>query len=285
MCKLMTGDLGSFNLKFNSGGVYENRFLQDNERDTFGFDTLEYEGNTYFFGQGHFNMEGLKTNKDTLIPLLFGLGNEGAAGHINIILHLPLREISRKNLIVELLEGNTFEFKINGKANTITFDKVGVLKEGFSSFYSLPRRNEGLIAVIDIGGRTTDVFTFVDGKQEKEDSISIGTMNYFDKIATKLIGMGQNRVMEEIHKLITKKIIDLNDFEDVTEKVFDEMINELLLKFPHLNDYNIKLCGGGAQYFEKQFKNKFKKVSVLANNMTSNVDGAERIGKAKGLDK
>lgn len=285
MCKLMTGDLGSFNLKFNSGGVYENRFLQDNERDTFGFDTLEYEGNTYFFGQGHFNMEGLKTNKDTLIPLLFGLGNEGAAGHINIILHLPLREIRRKNLIVELLEGNTFEFKINGKANTITFDKVGVLKEGFSSFYSLPRRNEGLIAVIDIGGRTTDVFTFVDGKQEKEDSISIGTMNYFDKIATKLIGMGQNRVMEEIHKLITKKIIDLNDFEDVTEKVFDEMINELLLKFPHLNDYNIKLCGGGAQYFEKQFKNKFKKVSVLANNMTSNVDGAERIGKAKGLDK
>lgn len=285
MCKLMTGDLGSFNLKFNSGGVYENRFQMDNERDTFGFDTLEYDGNTYFFGQGHFNMEGLKTNKDTLIPLLFGLGKEGAAGHINIILHLPLREISRKNLIVELLEGNTFEFKINGKANTITFDKVGVLKEGFSSFYSLPRRNEGLIAVIDIGGRTTDVFTFVDGKQEKEDSISIGTMNYFDKIATKLIGMGQNRVMEEIHKLITKKIIDLNDFEDVTEKVFDEMINELLLKFPHLNDYNIKLCGGGAEYFEKQFKNKFKKVSVLANNMTSNVDGAERIGKAKGLDK
>lgn len=285
MCKLMTGDLGSFNLKFNSGGVYENRFLLDNERDTFGFDTLEYEGNTYFFGQGHFNMEGLKTNKDTLVPLLFGLGKEGAAGHINIILHLPLREISRKNLIVELLEGNTFEFKINGKANSITFDKVGVLKEGFSSFYSLPKRNEGLIAVIDIGGRTTDIFTFVDGKQEKEDSIAIGTMNYFDKIATKLIGMGQNRVMEEVHKLISKKIIDLNDFEDVTQKVFDEMINEMLLKFPHLNDYNIKLCGGGAEYFEKQFKNKFKKVSVLPNNMTSNVDGAERIGKAKGLDK
>lgn len=285
MCRLMTGDLGSFNLKFNSGGIYENRFLIDNERDIFGLDTLEFEGNTYFFGQGHFNMEGLKTNKDILVPLLFGLGKEGVAGNINIILHLPLKEMSRKSIVVELLQGKTFQFKINGNANSITFDKVGVLKEGFSSFYSLPKRNEGLIAMIDIGGRTTDVFTFVDGKQEKEDSISIGTMNYFDKIATKLIGMGQNRNMEEIHKLITKNIIDLKDFEDVTEKVFNEMINELLLKFPHLNDYSIKLCGGGAEYFEKQFKNKFRKVNILSNNMTSNVDGAEKIGKAKGLDK
>ena len=90
MCKLMTGDLGSFNLKFNSGGIYENRFSLDNDRDIFGFDTIEYEGNKYFFGQGHFNMEGLKTNKDILIPLLFGLGKEGVAGNINIILHLPL---------------------------------------------------------------------------------------------------------------------------------------------------------------------------------------------------
>lgn len=40
MCKLMTGDLGSFNLKFNSGEIYENRFSLDNERDIFGFDTI-----------------------------------------------------------------------------------------------------------------------------------------------------------------------------------------------------------------------------------------------------
>ena len=110
-------------------------------------------------------------------------------------------------------------------------------------------------------------------------------MNYFDNIATKLIVMDQNRNMEEIHKLINKNIISLSEFEDITIKVFDETINELPLNFPQLNDYSIKLCGGGATYFENQFKNKFRKVNVISNNLTSNVDGAEKIGKAKGLDK
>ena len=89
MCRLMTGDLGSFNLKFNSGGIYENRFLIDNERDIFGFDTLEFQGNTYFFGQGHFNMEGLKTNKDIIVPInlvdTYNIDNVHPAELLNIV--------------------------------------------------------------------------------------------------------------------------------------------------------------------------------------------------------
>lgn len=285
MSKLMTADLGSYNIKLGSGGVYENRYELDNERDIFGFETLEYDGNTYFFGQGSFNREGLKTNKDTLIPLLYGLGKEGACGNLNIILHLPKKEMSRKSVIVEALEGKKFDFKVNGKGNSVTFDKVGVLKEGFSSFYSLAKRNEGLIAIIDIGGRTTDIFTFSDGVEENEDSIQIGTIDYFDEIATALIGKGQNRKIEDIFKLISKEIIDLADFKDCTDKIFKEMLNGIKYKFPHLNDYRIKLCGGGAEYFEENFKAEYKNVSIVNNNLTSNVDGAEKIGKAKGLDK
>lgn len=285
MSKLITADLGSFNIKVGSGGIYENRYELDNERDPFGFDTLEYDGNTYFFGQGSFNREGLKTNKDTIIPLLFGLGMEGASGNLNLILHLPKKEMARKAVVVESLEGKTFDFKVNGTGYSVTFDKVGVLKEGFSSFYSLAKRNEGLMAIIDIGGRTTDVFTFNDGVEEDEDSIQIGTIDYFDEIATALIGKGQNRKIEDIFKLISKEIIDLKDFKDCTDKIFKEMANGIRYKFPNLADYKIKLCGGGAEYFEENFKNEYPHVSVVNNNLTSNVDGAEKIGKAKGFDK
>lgn len=285
MSKLMTMDIGSYNIKLCSGGVYENRYELGNGRDIFGFDTLEYDGNTYFFGQGSFNREGLKTNKDFIIPVLFGLGKEGSSGNINLILHLPKKEMSRKSVIVETLEGKTFDFKVNGKGNSITFDKVGVLKEGFSSFYSLTKRNDGLIAIIDIGGRTTDVFTFNNGVGENEDSIQIGTIDYFDEIATELIGKGQSRKVEDIHKLINNDIIDLADFKGCTDKIFAEMINGIKYKFPTLFDYKIKLCGGGAVYFEDNFKAEYPNVTILNNNLTSNVDGAETIGKAKGLDK
>lgn len=285
MSKLMTIDLGSFNIKLSNGGIYENRFLLDNEGEIFGQDTIEYEGNTYFFGRGQFDRTYAKMDKNIEVPLLFGLGKEGVSGNINSILHLPANQMNMKDQLKDRLQGKTFHFKINGNGRSITFDTVGILKEGFSSFYSLAKRNEGLICIIDIGGRTIDIFTFIDGKLEKEDSIPIGTMNYFSDIADTLIGRGRLTVLEDIHTLLKHNVIDLKDFEDVTAKVSKEILNAIKIKFPNINEYDIKLCGGGAEYFKDSFKKEFRKVSVLNNNLTSNVDGAEKIGKAKGLDK
>lgn len=285
MSKLMTADLGSFNIKISNGAIHENRFLLDNDTDIYGADTISYGGNTYFFGKGKFDRTFTKAKKNIEVPLLYGLGKEGVAGNINLILHLPANQMPMKAEIVDRLQGKTFHFNINGNNNSITFDKVGILKEGFSSFYALNKRNEGLIAIIDIGGRTTDVFTFADGKEEQEESIPIGTMNYFADIADKLVGMGQPRELEEIHKLVTRGIIDLKDFEDITNRIYNDMLNSIMFKFPHLNDYNIKLCGGGSEYFLSNYKKTFKKVSMVTNTLTSNVNGAERIGKSKGLDK
>lgn len=284
MNKLSTFDLGSTNIKTNLGGIYENRFILDNESDTFGAETLQFEGNTYFFNRGNFNKEFTKANKEIEIPLLYAIGKDGLEGNINSILHLPASQFAMKQQIIDRLLGKTFKFKVNGIDHEITFDKVGVLKEGFAAFYSLPKRNNGLIAIVDIGGRTTDVFTFVNGKEEKETSIPVGTMNYFKIIADRLNSKGENRKIEDIFKLIDNGLIDLEDYKDTTDSIGSLILNEIKIDIENLKDYEIKLCGGGSEYFTYVFRDTFNKVEQLNNSLLSNVSGSYFIGKAKGLD-
>lgn len=284
MNKLLTLDLGSFNIKTSLGGIYENRFILDNESDTFGAETLVFEDNTYFFNRGNFNKEFTKANKEIEIPLLYAIGKEGIEGNINLILHLPSSQFSMKQQIINRLQGKEFEFVINGINKKVVLDKVGVLKEGFAAFYSLSRRNNGLIAIIDIGGRTTDVFTFLNGKEEKETSIPVGTMNYFKIIADRLNAQGENRKVEDIFKLIDNELIDLEAYKDTTGSIGSLIINEIKIDVENLKDYEIKLCGGGAEYFVDVFRDSFKKVEQLNNSLLSNVNGSYFIGKAKGLD-
>lgn len=282
---LVTADIGSFNIKITGGGIYENRYLMRNNDETMGSNYLTYNGNTYYFGVGEFQGEELKTNKEMLIPLLYGLGRDNISGNINLILHLPPREMSRKQMIIEEFKDKEFNYTVNGKDFTIKIGKVGVLKEGFSSFYSVAKRNEGKLIIFDIGGRTTEVFSFLDGVLEREQSYPLGTIKYFDQIATALIGKGENFTKEKIHRALQDGDIDINDFKDITDEFYDRLINLTKDTFPDLKYYDIKLTGGGSEYLKDNFKKDYKKVAVLPNALTSNVDGAEQIGKAKGFDK
>lgn len=282
--KLVVVDLGSFNIKTNKGVILENRFTLDNESETFGAEVLSYDGNNYFFGRGEFNKTFSKAHKEIEVPLFYSLAKSEIYGEVNLILHLPANQMKMKGLIIEKLKGKEFNYRVNNIEYKTIFNKVGVLKEGWSSFYSLNKRNEGLIAVMDIGGRTTDVFTFNNGINEDEKSLSIGMMNVFSDIADKLNGQGENRKLEDIHKLLVNKIIDINDFQEVINKYADKIINEIKVNIENLKDYKIYLTGGGAEYFKEALSRVFN-VEIMENNLCSNCNGSYNIGKAKGLDK
>lgn len=282
--KLGVFDLGSFNIKTNEGIILENRFVMDNESDTFGAEVLSYDGNNYFFGRGEFNKTFSKAHKEIEVPLLYAAAKSEIYGEVNLILHLPSSQMTMKNLIVERLQGKEFNYRVNNIEYKTIFNKVGVLKEGWSSFYSLNKRNEGLIAIMDIGGRTTDIFTFNNGINEDEKSLAIGMMNVFSDIADRLNGQGQNRKLEDIHKLLVNKIIDIEDFQDIIEKYAAKITNEIKVNIENLQDYKIYLTGGGAEYFKEALSDKFK-IEIMKDSLCSNCNGSYNIGKAKGLDK
>ena len=157
--------------------------------------------------------------------------------------------MTMKNLIIDRLQGHEFTYKVNSVEYKTIFNKVGVLREGWSSFYSLSKRNDGLIAIMDIGGRTTDIFTFNNGINEKEKSLAIGMMDVFSDIADKLNGQGENRRLEDIHKLLANEIINIDEFKDVIYKYAAKIINDVKVTIDNLRDYKIYLTGGGAEYF------------------------------------
>ncbi|EDT74784.1 ParM/StbA family protein [Clostridium butyricum] len=286
MGKLMILDLGSFNIKTNLGGIYENRFLLDNENDTFGAETVEYHGNTYFFGKGTFSKEFVKFKKDYVTQMLYAIGKDVKENRkeLNLIVLLPSTQYSTGNCIKENLSDKEFEIKVNNKYKEIKINKVGILKEGFAAFYSLPERNNGLIIIIDIGGRTTDVFAFINGNLVNEISVPVGCMDYFRRISDRLNNLGQKRKMEDIRILLDDGIIDINDFEDITNDFYKIIIDEIKIEIDNLSDFKIKLCGGGANFLIDLFLKQFDRVEKLNNNIMANVIGAYNVGKAKGLD-
>lgn len=282
--KLITVDIGSFNIKTSEGIIIENRFMCDNECETFGAEVLTLDGNNYFFGKGEFDKTFSKAHKEIEVPLLYALDKSNVEGEVNLILHLPASQIAMKNMIIESLEGKNFEYTVNGIERNVKFNKVAVLKEGWSSFYALQKRNDGLIAIIDIGGRTTDIFTFCNGINEKEKSLPIGMLNVFSDIADNLNGQGQNRKVEDIHKLLANEIIQIEDFESILYKYAGNIINNIKLDIDNLEDYKVYLTGGGAEYFKEALSTKYK-IEVMKDNLSTNCKGSFNIGKAKGLDK
>lgn len=290
--RLVTMDIGSFNIKLNlTDEIYQNRFVLDNECDDPMSERLIYNDNTYVFGRGKFDLTYGKAFKNIEVPVLYGLGKQKVQGAINLILHLPTSQMPNKQMLIEKLQGKTLKYRVNNdkKDRMVILKTVGVLKEGFSSFYALAKRSKGMICIIDIGGRSTDVFCFIDGVLVKEKSISIGTIDYFEKLSEQFtIKTGGTCEVEDIHPKLQHDALNLEDegYKEITSVIFGEIQNQIQ-KVDSLDGYEIKLCGGGSEYFESNFQQFYteNKVSVMDNSITSNVDGAENIGKAKGLDK
>ena len=66
---LITVDLGSFNIKTSTGFITENRFVRDNESESYGAEVLNFNDNNYFFGKGEFDKTFSKAHKQIMPPL------------------------------------------------------------------------------------------------------------------------------------------------------------------------------------------------------------------------
>ena len=138
MCKLITGDLGSFNIKIFDGkntNCFENRFIQDNDAELYGTEYISLEDNIYIFNKGNFNKELCKTKKNFKVSLLYGLSKAGVTGDINLILHLLASSIlGQKQILIDALQSKEFEYICNGKNNNIRIKNLEFLKKDLVAF-------------------------------------------------------------------------------------------------------------------------------------------------------
>lgn len=274
-------DLGNYNIKTSEGIHFISTFAEFDGIDPGERKLLNYNGKDYVMElKSSFDNEFNKTKKNYIPNLLWAMNRSlpRDVDSVSIVLGIPVENLGTVNKFKEELEGKRFAFKVKGnEKRSISIDKVAVVAEGVSSFYTLPeteRRNDTLI--IDIGGRTTNVVSFKNGRIEHKKQINKGMINYYEDVASKYNSKGECVNTEDIKNLIEKGIVDIDTVTFYKNELVKYIFNQVKTKC-NRDYYKIWFTGGGSIELKETILRLEPKANFMDNALFTNVNGNKRI--------
>jgi len=248
---------------------------------------LEYEGKKYFIGEGKFDTEINKSNKDNFLPLLLTCIARNSLKddvHHKVVCGLPISQYKANKEVLEALvmENRIKDIKFWGEDRKIIIEDFKVYMEGVGAYYSLNTTSD--VIIIDIGGRTTDIAFIEDKKLKMSSTIAVGTINIYKDIADKLNSIycldldipAAEKLLRYGYFKIDGKTIDLEFVRDILIKNFTKINDDLSMKFPCRTE-EIVLVGGGYTLFEKAFKKRYVNSSVADDPVFANAIGFKEV--------
>ncbi len=274
-------DLGNYNIKTSEGIHFISTFAEFDGIDPGERKVLTYNGKDYVMElKSSFDNEFNKTKKNYIPNLLWAINRSLPRGvdSVSIVLGIPVENLGTVNKFKEELENKRFTFRVKGnEKRSISIDKVAVVAEGVSSFYTLPeteRRNDTLI--IDIGGRTTNVVSFKNGRIEHKKQINRGMINYYEDVASKYNSKGECVNTEDIKNLIEKGIVDIDTVTFYKNELVKYIFNQVKTKC-NRDYYKIWFTGGGSIDLKETILRLEPKANFMDNALFTNVNGNKRI--------
>lgn len=274
-------DLGNYNIKTSEGINFISTFAEFDGIDPGERKLLNYNGKDYVMElKSSFDNEFNKTKKNYIPNLLWAINRSLPRGvdSVSIVLGIPVENLGTVNKFKEELENKRFTFRVKGnEKRSILIDKVAVVAEGVSSFYTLPeteRMNDTLI--IDIGGRTTNVVSFKNGRIEHKKQINRGMINYYEDVASKYNSKGECVNTEDIKNLIEKGIVDIDTVTFYKNELVKYIFNQVKTKC-NRDYYKIWFTGGGSIELKETILRLEPKANFMDNALFTNVNGNKRI--------
>lgn len=274
-------DLGNYNIKTSEGINFISTFAEFDGIDPGERKLLNYNGKDYVMElKSSFDNEFNKTKKNYIPNLLWAINRSLPRGVdlVSIVLGIPVENLGTVNKFKEELENKRFTFRVKGnEKRSILIDKVAVVAEGVSSFYTLPeteRMNDTLI--IDIGGRTTNVVSFKNGRIEHKKQINRGMINYYEDVASKYNSKGECVNTEDIKNLIEKGIVDIDTVTFYKNELVKYIFNQVKTKC-NRDYYKIWFTGGGSIELKETILRLEPKANFMDNALFTNVNGNKRI--------
>lgn len=237
-------DLGNYNIKYlwEKKGFFSAKYSTKFNPNPEMFERISYNGEMVYIEIGEFEREFNKVNKNYLPLLFYAISNATQESDINLCLLLPVAQMPNKDKFINKLKNNSFSFSINGIPKTININKVVVLPEGLVSFYSIQANNEDML-VIDIGSRTVNYASFVQGKIESNFTEKLGVLDLYSVIKDIENAKGNDLIEEEVERLIKNKRIT------VEPKIYLDFLKDILNRTKakvNIKDYKVIFVGGGA---------------------------------------
>lgn len=275
-----TSKLIHFMSKISYNVAFENNFL------------LEYEGLQMLIGDGNFETDLNKVDKQNILPLLYAAIYRSTLDTSNkIVLGLPVAQVKeKKDELKELIMRNNRK-NINGRVINIT--DVEVVGEGLATIYNLSKEDKEKLGhkpllIIDIGGRTIDI-TFIkwlDGKWTvvKYKTIPLGILNLYDDII-KTVNEEyiSNFELEDAEMIIEEGLFLYGKYQDtsflkpIIKFYFDSIMKDINLGF-NIDSGYIYLTGGGSKIFKQAFMKRMPNLLVSENPFFDNALSYEKVG-------
>lgn len=274
--KTVVVDLGNYNVKYlaDRKGIFSAKYSTKFNANSEMFERIEIDGQLTMIGVGEYEREFNKVDKNYIPLLLYAIDKATNESDINLCLLLPVSQISNKDKMINSLKGNTFTFDINGKNRRININKVAVLAEGFVSYYSLDEDIKDDILIIDVGSRTINYSSFLDGKLEKSFTEKLGVFDLYSTIKDIQNSQGGDYVEEDIERLIkNNKIV-------VDSKIYLEFLKDILNRTKskvNIKSYNKVIFVGGGSSTLKDYIEANTPAIVLDDAIYANVTGAHKL--------
>ncbi|WP_070000024.1 ParM/StbA family protein [Cellulosilyticum sp. I15G10I2] len=287
-------DLGNFNVKTSNKTIFRATCTPKKDGTTGGIDkTIEYKGIKYYIEKGEFDTEFSKSRKEVLPLFLYALGKTVPENLkvINVVVGLPINQVSNRDELIEKLEGN-FTFKIGGADRHIIVKEVKVAPECAGASLAIPEDVPQIeYILLDVGGLSGNMALFQDGLYVKGGSIPKGILNLVADITSavnadyrlNLTTTQMYRKLVNDHLQNSQGKIDLEPYR-ITHFIpyVEEIFKTLTQQYEGLTT-PIYVLGGGLDLLKPYVTQYLKqhseyKMQVFNDNMFLNVKGFEKLG-------
>ena len=125
---------------------------------------------------------------------------------------------------------------------------------------------------------SSNAAAFVKGKLEKQVTLPIGMLNFYEKVQTKENSKGNNISVVDVESLIEENRI--YDVEDLKVDFIKNIINELKL-YINTQNYEVFFTGGVTIVLKDIIAKRIKRANIINNALFSNVNGNKAIADVK----
>lgn len=272
----VTVDLGNYNIKYagQKVGSFSSKINTQFNPNPEAYDRIQIENEITYIGMGEYDRQFSKVDKNYLPSLLFAITEATNESDINLCLLLPLVQMNNSSKFINRLKNSSFNFLVNGTPRTININKVVVLGEGFISQYMIENNKEDIL-ICDIGSRTINYVTIVNGKTEYNYTERLGILDLYANIKDIENSKGEDFLEEDIERLIKngRIVVDSKVYLDFLKLI----LNRIQAKV-NIRNYKVYFTGGGSLVL-KEYIEANTPANILENAQFSNVLGAHKVAE------